>query len=424
MNMTRSLVAAVLLPLLLALGACKSSHFETPEVQGSPAMVDDAGQLRLWTLSKQEEKRQVSVGGGGVRNTLNWRTDTFFHFSIQAIDPATAKPLWTQRLLSLGDPEAKGSAPSRVIGSAVDARLLGQDGPVVWLMIGAAPFAVNASDGKVVADSESLQQHNPELKGLLPSEAKHYGFDRGLVFMSADARQFVVRGPAYKAEAYVPPPPATQAPGQLLANGSYEMAPMMPLGENPLRQTTLGGQWLGLYSQKEAADIADDDDGSTLRYPWSVDNEGALSRRTFWRARIETVKHFDDRFERLADLTTVEGAPTFLKGRFASDGRTGKPMQLENPAGVLVWHSTRIDSEGRLALARLDENLKTVWKSELPLSETDMIRRLQTWPVPGHLVVVGELQTEAAGVTSRDEYLVSIDLATGQLASRKLNAAD
>ena len=99
-------------------------------------------------------------------------------------------------------------------------------------------------------------------------------------------------------------------------------------------------------------------------------------------------------------------------------------MQLENPAGVLVWHSTRIDSAGRIALARLDESLQTVWKTELPLSETDTVRHLQTWPVAGHLVAVGELQTEDAGVTSRDEYLVSVDLATGKLQSRKLNAAD
>jgi len=424
MTMTRFSLRAAAMLLAMTIVGCTSSHFETPEVQGPPAMVDDGGQLRLWTLSKQEEKRQVGVGGGSTRNTVHWRTDTFFHFSVRAIDPVSGETAWTQRLLSLGDPEAKGTAPSRVIGSAVDARMLGQDGAVVWLLIGAAPFAVSASNGEILADTGKLEQLNPELKGLLPSEARHFGFDQGLVFMSADARQFVVSGAGFKAAPYAPAPAPASEPGQLLANGRHEMVPMLPIGENPLRQTTLGGQWLGLYSQKEAADIADDDDGSTLRYPWSVDNEGALARRTFWRARTETVRHFDDRYERLTDLAPIAGAPTFLKGRFASDGRSGQPMQLDNPAGVLVWHSTRMDSAGRLALARLDENLQTVWKTELPLSETDMIRRLQTWPVPGHLVVVGELQSEEAGVTHRDDYLVSINLATGKLQARKLNAAD
>jgi hypothetical protein len=412
------------LALLFGVAACRSSHFETPDVQGPPAMVMHAGQPRLWMLSKQEEQRQVSVGGGSRYSTPKWRTDTFFHFSLQAIDPLSGKSAWTQRLLTFGDPEAKGSAPSRVIGSSVSARLLGQDGEVVWLLIGPAPYAVSVADGSILADGDKLQQLNPELQDLLPSEARHYGFDQGLVLMSADARRFVVRGAGFKAASYVPPPPPTEAPGKLLASGRHEMAPMHPLDEEPLRQTTLGGQWLGLFSEKEAEDISSDDDGSTLRYPWSVHNEGSLARRTLWRARIGTVKHFDDVFEQLADLAPVAGAPTFLKGRFASDGRTGQPMRLENPAGVLVWHSTRMDSAGRIALARLDENLKTVWKSELPLSETNFVRRLQTWPVPGHLVVVGELQSEDAGVTSRDDYLISIDLANGKVVSRKLNAAD
>lgn len=422
---TRWIGGAMISFALLLGGGCSSSHFETPEVQGSPAMVDDAGKPRLWIVSKQEESRQIAVGGGSSRFRTDWRTDTFFHFSVQAIDPLSAKPLWTHRLLTIGDPEASGRGPSRIIGSSVSARLLGQEGALVWLLIGDAPFAVDAGKGELVADADKLQLLNPELKGLLPSDAKHYGFDHGLVFMSADARQFVVRGAALKAEPYVAPAPVSEYPeGKLLANGRREMVPMLPFGENPLRQVTLGGQWLGLYSEKEVADIEQDDDGSTLRYPYSVDNEGALARRSFWRAKIATVKRFDDRFERLDELTPVAGAPTFLKGRYASDGRSGQPLVLENPAGVLVWHSTRIDSAGRLALARVDEQLRTVWKTELPLSETDTIRRVMTWPVPGYLVAVGELQTEDAGVTSRNDYLVSVDLATGALKSRKLNAAE
>jgi hypothetical protein len=305
----------------------------------------------------------------------------------------------------------------------VSARLLGQEGTLVWLLIGDAPYALSAADGSVVVDAEKLQQANPALKGLLPSDATLYGFDHGLVFMSADARRFVVRGAEHRAVEYTPPPPAAQPEGQLLANGRHELVPMRPFGEEPTRQTTLGGQWLGLYSDKEAADIADDEYGKTLRYPYSVLDEGGTARRRFWRARIAEVQHFDDRYERLAELTPIEAAPTFLKGRFAN-GADRQALQLENPAGVLVWHSTRMDSAGRIALARLDENLQTVWKSELPLSETDLIRRLQTWPVPGHLVVVGELQSEDAGVTRRDEYLVSVELATGKLHTRKLNAAD
>ncbi|HMB42410.1 MAG TPA: hypothetical protein VKM00_00870, partial [Luteimonas sp.] len=166
---SRSLLG-LLLASLLSLAGCSSSHLETPQMQGSPAMVDDGGKQRLWVLSKQEEQRQIGVGSGGTHNTQYWRTDTFFHFQVQAFDPVAAKPLWQKRLITIGDPDAdaKGAQPSRVIGSAVEAQLLGQDGALVWLLIGDAPFAVSAADGSIVADGDKLQQINPELKGLLP----------------------------------------------------------------------------------------------------------------------------------------------------------------------------------------------------------------------------------------------------------------
>lgn len=421
MNNLRTLSMLGLLAVLAWLAGCTSSHFETPEMQGPAAMIDDGGQPRLWVLSKQEEVRQVGVGGGGSRSTMHWRSDTFFHFEVQAFDPLAAKPLWKKRLLTLGDPDAKGIAPSRVIGSDVDARLLGQDGGLVWLLIGDAPFAVSAADGSVVVDGDALQQINPTLKGLLPSEAKHYGFDRGLVLMAADARQFVIRGPAHEAVAYTPPPPPAAPEGRLKANGTREIVPLMPpLGDVPVRQVMLQGKWLGLYSEKEAADAGDDEWGQRLLYPYTVLNEGALSRRSFWRAKIVAAQRFDDRFERLTELTPVAGAPTFLNGRFAKDPQSGEARVLDDPAGVLVWHSTRIDAAGRLALTRLDADLETVWNTELPFSEEETFRRVAKWPLPGHLVLMGEQQYEDAGVTRRDPYLVSIDLNTGAMQASKL----
>lgn len=409
-----------LLAVLALLAGCSSSHFETPEVQGSAAMVDDGGQPRLWVLSKQEEVRQVGVGGGGTRSSIRWRSDTFFHFDVQALDPLAVTPLWKKRLLTLGDPEAKGAAPSRVIGSDVDARLLGQDGGLVWLLIGDAPFALSATDGSVVVDGDALQRINPTLQGLLPSDAKHYGFDRGLVLMAADARQFVIRGPAHEAVAYTPPPPPAPPEGRLQANGTREIVPTQPFGDVPARQVTLQGEWLGLYSEKEAADAGNDEWGKNLRWPYSVLNEGPLARRAFWRAKIVAAQRFDDRFERLAELVPVASAPAFLNGRFAKDQQTGNARVLDDPPGVLVWHSTRIDDAGRLALTRLDAALKPVWKTELPLSEADTVRRVASWQLPGHLVVMGVQQFEEAGVTRRDPYLVSIDLKSGAMRASKL----
>lgn len=417
-SLPRALSLLVFLTSVAGLAACGSSQFEPPEMQGPAAMVDDGGKQRLWILTKQEEVRQVGVGGG-TRSSTRWRSDTFIHFGVQAYDPLEAKPLWKKRLLTFGDADAHGDEPSRVIGSAESAHLLGQDGGVVWLMIGDAPFGISAADGSVLADSEALQRINPALNGLLPSEAKHYGFDQGLVMMTADARMFVVRGPEHQAVAYSPPPVQEQAP--LKANGMPEIVPMRPpIGEVPTRQAMFQGEWLGLYSEKEAADLANDEFGTRFKYPYTVLDERALARRTFWRAKIVEAQRFDERFKKAMDLQPVAGAPVFLKGRFMNESGKEKAYVTEDGKGLFVWHSTRIDDAGRLALSRIDGDLKPVWKTELPLSESSTLNRISTWPLPGHLVAMGQLQTEKDGVTSREPQLVSIDLETGSMKSTKL----
>lgn len=401
------------------LAACSSSQFEPPEMQGPAAMVDDDGKPRLWILTKQEEIKQVSVGGSS-RRSGGWRSDTFFHFEVQALDPLEAKTLWKKRLLTFGDPEASGTDPSRVIGSAESAHLLGQDGEVVWLMIDDAPFGVSASDGSIVADSEAIQRINPELKGLLPSEAKHYGFDQGLVMMTADARMFVVRGPEQKAMAYSPPPPV-QSVAPLKANGMPEIEPLRPfIGEIPTRQAMMKGQWLGLYSEKEAGELTNDEFGTRFKYPYSILDERGLARRVFYRAKIIEAQRFDERFKKATDLQPVVGSPVFLKGRFMNEAGKEKAYLTEDGNGIFVWHSTRIDDAGRLALGRFDGELKQVWDTELPLSESSTINTIRTWSLPGHVAVMGSLQSEKDGVTSREPYLVSIDLETGALKSMKL----
>ena len=414
----RSWLAAFALVLL---AACSGSDFEPPGVEGRPLMVSDAGQPRLWILTKQRESRSVGVGGGGRGSTMRWRQDTFFHFRVQAFDPATARPLWSQRLLTLGDDEALGAAPSRVIGSSADGRLLGQDGDVVWVLIDQRPFAIRVADGKVLADAHGLEQRNPALAGLLPTDGGHYGFDRGLLVLAADARRFVVRGPGLAAVPYVPPPPPPPPPADRMANGRERIAPLMPLGEVPARLARLAGQWLALYSEKEAADAADDARGDNLRYPYKVINEGAQVRRTLWRPRIVSARRFDDVFDRIESLEPIADAPSFLKGRFFRDLTTGEPMAMQAPTGLMVWHSTRIDSAGRLALTRLDGRLANVWTTELPLSEGSTATPVTYWQLPDTVVVMGTRETRGDGVSLQEPHFATIHLVDGRLQAWNLS---
>ena len=82
--MRARVVWVLLAATLLVASGCRRSIFEAPQMQGPAAMVESGGHSNLWLLSKQEEKRMVSVFGGGTRGTANFRTDTFCHFNVEA----------------------------------------------------------------------------------------------------------------------------------------------------------------------------------------------------------------------------------------------------------------------------------------------------------------------------------------------------
>ena len=409
----------VIVLVLLALAACSGSELDPPEMQGPAAMVDDAGKPRLWVLSKQEEQRTVGVGGG-TRSSTSWRTDTHFHFQVQAFDPVTARPLWSQRVLSIGDDQAQGTQPSRIIGSSAQGTLLGQHGGVVWLLVDHAPLALDAGSGKILIDAAGLEQRNPALKGLLPVDGKLYRFDGGLVFTAADARAFVVRAGDFGAEPYTPPPPPPPKP-EYYADGSPRLVSIMqPLGEVPARLVRMDDDWVGLYSDKEAADAANDPFGDHLMHPSTVLNEHADVRRSFRKARIITVQPFDKPFPRLDGFEPIPGTPSYIRGRFFVDPASGEPMRVDS--GLLVWHRTRIDSAGQLALARLDRQLAPVWVAELPLGEDGYGTPLQHWLLPERLVMLGTLERTEDGVRTREPHLVSLTLADGRFQAWNLTA--
>jgi hypothetical protein len=397
--------------LLIALAGCSSSHLKPPEVVGPIALIDDAKTPRLWVLTKHEEVRTATALPS---SRSGWtRDDTFFHFDLKAFDPATARPSWTKRVLTIGDPDAHDDTPSRVLGSSAGGQLLGQEGQVVWLLIDSRPMALSAADGTVLADAAGIEQRNPALKGLLPREARYYGFDNGLVLTSADARRLVIRGPQLQAMPYVPTPAPAPAPDRL-ANGRERVVPTLPMGEVPARQVVLAGKWLGLYSEKEAADLANDPFGTRYRYPYSVFDEGSQVRRNFWRGRIAAGRRFDDSFEKVVDMAPIASAPTFIKGRFVKDRATGEPLLLGAPAGVLVWHSTRIDDQGRLAMTRLDTDLHARWTAELPLNESSIRNPVRHWQVADRIVLAGTWQRSENGAVQREPNLVSVGLADGK----------
>ncbi len=415
----RRLAALWLLFAALVLAGCSGTQFTPPDVQGAPLMASVDGKPLLLVLTKQEERR-VSRTSGGRHSSGTERRDTLFHFDLRAYEPATATPLWRARLVTFNDPKTATAARStRIVGSATSGALLGQEGDRVWLQIAESPMAVAARDGAPRVDAQAIEAANPALAGQLPSEARFYGFDGGLVVQAADARRWVVRGPALQAVPWTPVAPAA-APVPLKANGMPKVVPTRPLGDAPARQALVDGRRVGLYAPNEATAAATDPFGDRLAYPYSILDEGAASRRSFWTVQTERVQRFDERYERIRRLEPVAGSAVYLRGRFLKQlpGETALPAR--DPDGVFVWHSTRMDDAGQLALTRLDTQLQPRWTTALPISESGTANSVRYWLLGQQLVVMGHWRREIEHQVSRQPHLVSIALHDGAMVAHNL----
>lgn len=421
MGLMRRLAALCLAVAALGLAGCSRTVFEPPVAQGAPLMVQVDGKPVLLVLTKQEERRVTRFGS---RRSPNERRDTIFHFDLRAYDPATATPLWRARLVSFNDPKNRPTlsvAGRQIVGSATSGTLLGQEGDRVWLQIAESPMAVAASDGTVQVNAAAIEAANPELAGRLPSEARYYGFDRGLVVHAADARRWVLRGPVPKAEPWAPAPVAA-APVPLKANGTPKIVPLRPIGDVPVRLATIDGRRIGLFSQKEAADAASDPFGDHLAYPYSIVDEGAGARRSFWIVQTAQVRRFDERYEHISGVEPVAGSEVFLRGRFLKQLPGETPLPATAPDGFYVWHRSRMDDAGRLSLTRVDQQqFRPVWTVELPMSDTSTANPVRYWLLGQHVVVTGYWRRETDHVVTHQMHLVSIALDSGAMVAHNLD---
>ncbi|HEX4665787.1 MAG TPA: PA2928 family protein [Chthoniobacterales bacterium] len=395
----RVLFSPASLALAVSLSSCNRSSFRPPEREGPPALVQEAGQPRLWLLLKQEEQKTRHLGG--TRTIGKWVTEIYYHFDLQSHDPATADRFWKKRLLTVKEEGG---------GRVAQARLLGQEGEVVWLFLNDGPVAISSRDGSRLADRATIEERNPALRDLIPKDLDFYAYDGGLVLTAADARRFKIRASDYSAQAYTPPNEEYFQQVQFMAtrwNGGYHTKDFLA------RQAMIDGRWMGLYSEKEAADAGHDEFGDHLARPDVVWDEGSQARRGFWSARIGKTKEFTEgTHDRLFDVARISGAPEFLAAGLLIRQGTREPLRLKEPDGFLVLHRTRLDEEGRPALTRLDDNFQTRWTAKLPFH--DLRNRYEA---PDHLLLYGIVQETVKGVTGTSEHLVALDVRDGRMKS-------
>ena len=393
------------LAVALLTASCSHSTFRPPEREGPPALVQQDKEPRLWLLLKQEEQRSRHLGGS--RSIGKWVTEIYYHFDLQAHDPASAARLWKKRLLTVKD---------KAGGRVAQARLLGQEGDVVWIFLNDGPVAISSKDGRKLADRDTIAEHNPTLRDLIPRDLDFYAYDGGLVIIAADGRRLRIPSTDYLAEPYAPPNDDYFREVQFMAtrwNGGYHTRDFL------VRQMKLNGRWIGFFNEKEAADAGDDEFGDKIATgepgsnPDRVYYETSQARRTFWSARIGKTKEFTEgTHDRLFDVTRIPGAPEYLEAGLLIHQGTKQPLRLKDADGFLVLHRTRLDEEGRLALTRLDDNLKTQWTATLPFH--DLRNRYES---AKSLLLYGIVQQTVDGVTGTSEHLVALNLADGKMQS-------
>lgn len=269
--MRNAFLLAAGMALLLSLAACTQSRFEPPERNGPIAVVDTGHGQQAWLATTQEEQRSRHVGSG-TRSIGRWVTEYRYHLRLQAHDPATAQPLWTKELRLLRDKEG---------GVGAQIRVLGQQGDLVWVWVHDQPMAMSARDGAVIADRAALEQANPAIAGLLPTELKFYTMLDALVVTLADARRMRIAAPGFKMSPYQVADEAQFSQANSLSgnwNGGYATQ------EFGVRHGRFDGAWIGLLSEREARDGENDASGDHYADSADISDERELARRTFWRA--------------------------------------------------------------------------------------------------------------------------------------------
>jgi len=354
---------------------------------GPPALVAPAGAVpQLWVLTKRQERKPLAE---------EWH----YHFELHSHDPVTAQRRWSRRLLTL-----------RYGGHNATARILGIDRAVVWLFVNDQPVAVSAADGSVLATSLALTEKNPGLAPMWPNTGRSFAFDGALIVTTADALRWRIDSADWRASAFQPEDEQAFGRIQYMSstwNGAYQTKDFLTR-----QQTTLDGRWVGLLSEREAADAANDGFGSNFKEPDRLRDEGASARRQFWQATVGKTRRFSEgEHDRIAALTPLPGGQVYLQGGLLKSPGQREPMHPGADGGAIVVHRTRTDDAGTLVLTRVRPDFAPRWSTPLPIGELT-----HRWELPGRLLLMGNATfRDNAGMQRTEDHVIGVDLDDGKL---------
>jgi len=358
------------------------------DVIGPPVRAASAQGERVYVLTSQWKTYK-----GFGRNATSY-TDLLV--DVWAFDAADARPVWRHRLTR----DRRGVNMGRA--------LLGAQDGILWALDPRGLVGLSLADGAVVADVARIEAANPELKGLLPTEANYYRFDAaGLSFTAADGRKWRMgdRLKVQPATAEASAAAGVTVPARIAGgNGTYAFME---------RGLTIGPRWLGLLDAEEAAVFA------TNGAIGGVDPANH-PRMRLWRADIGSRKTFFGPKPVYGGFAPLPQSPEFVNAGLLSNGVTNTlPILLFKPDSVLILHRDRLGDAGKLKLTRISGPAgKAVWSVDLPMRSLEAV-------MPGErsLALLGARDEEGPrhGPTRRDivsvDQLVAVDLASGRMGA-------
>lgn len=330
--------------------------------------------------------------GRTVGSNRTYRTDLLI--DLWAFRAGDMSPLWRRRLET-----ERGGAMS-------DRWILGEHDGTIWLLMNGRIEALSRVTGDRLAGPEEIEEINPELRGLLPTEVRFCAFDdNGLRITAADGHIWRLAGDSLKASPDFPaeaPPGTANPPAQTFPAATYMYQQ---------RGLDIPGFWLGLLTESETPGFEKNN---------TIGGMDLETRRRLWRARAVTAENFFGEYLDYTELAALPNAPDFLGAGLLSEYQNGQPtgvIWLRDPDSVAVLHVDRLGEEGKLHLTRIaGPEGHVLWDTALPLSVLQSLIR-----TPEGVVLLGYEIQPAPDNRPRDPShdalarLVSVNLANGAL---------
>ncbi|MEO7362791.1 MAG: PA2928 family protein [Gemmatimonadaceae bacterium] len=349
---TMILAGVVLGGVAMFLRNPSSRTFNGFEMHGGPVVVNRATAPMVLMLTSHWETHSITTG----RRATAANNYGDLHWDVFAFDAKDLSQKWTSRLATV-----------RHAQRDIEAMILGLSHNTLWVMADGL-MGVSMTDGKVIGDAASIEQANPQLRGLMPSTRRQMYFDNGLVLIAADGRRWRVDNETLRATmdtSSIPVRVSIMGVPVPRASDSMNVLPVAVTSQThsfKSRGYVVGDTWYGMMHPSEI---------ELQRRDPHTQNFSSGIRYRLWRSPLrDTLDRMRQPARLPLDFAPLAASPEFLNGGLltAPDtrGRDGV-IGIANPTRFLVLHEDRIDAAAKQTLTCITLEGRVCWNAPLDM---------------------------------------------------------